>query len=484
MGMLLDIPRAVDNVGMVLSATDLNAMRDNVALVDALTYRTLPCFDSSAGPDTTTPGFGGGTGDPYQSLRRWRGAFRFRTGMTTLTLTGRAIQTQSEVYRVYLNNATGGSPDATITPPVNPFSVTITISGRGYTDGQIIPIEIDIYGNRGTTQAIVVFDIYATPVVYAPSWPGTPTFSTAFDAAKINQLVDAYTWCYGRIAQTPRVPGLVQMYALGPFATADVRPMYYGSVQRSYTADQLLLSVQVVNPATTALQMLVYLGGSLAYTSPSWAPGTYNVDVTLSLSGVSVGNRAEVSVFLKITTAGPVASWKGTRLYCKYFGTSPSTNYPYASMPSAAVGYVDQSVATTAAFLNALSTAVANAKSRIDSNTAVWGRARAMRQYYTAREDHIDVESLQKRAPARFARLGDRLLVRGKKVSIGYGPLSTPSASTKAYYEDYSFQNTGSIIDSETSATQIAYLDSFKGLIPGTAYTIMGFPLEYAEELL
>ncbi|MGA4923548.1 hypothetical protein, partial [Bacillus subtilis] len=77
-------------------------------------------------------------GDPYQSLRRWRGAFRFRTGMTTLTLTGRAIQTQSEVYRVYLNNATGGSPDATITPPVNPFSVTITISGRGYTDGQII----------------------------------------------------------------------------------------------------------------------------------------------------------------------------------------------------------------------------------------------------------------------------------------------------------------------------------------------------------
>lgn len=483
---VLDLPPSfVNNVGLPLSATYLNALRTAAIQLDAWSYRHMPAFDSSAGLDTKTPGY-------YPSappFRIWRGYFKWRTGMTTLTIIGRTASAPAgATLKTYVNDNPVAA-DTIASPLPSTFTRTISISS-GYTDGQIVAVELKIEGS-GTTTAmeVVILDIYADPIVYSSSWPGTPTFAGTYDSGRLNQLINACTWLYERMNTTPMVPNRAQAYALGPFADPAARtyeghyPLYYGSIQRSYTDSYVRIIGTFTNVTSTSIRYRVYLGGSLAFTSSTYGPGTYTIYEKIALSN-TVGTRTELSIFAEVIDAGPnnppSAPWRQSRWSPLLIREEASTSYPYATPPTAfAQGSL--SVATLNSRLNAISTMLANTKTRIDADTHVWGRARAVRRWYGLNE--VTSGNLDKRAPIIFERRGDRVIVAGKGVTIGFGAFQLPSDPSKVA-DDYTFSQTAEAVPADKVQTKTIWLDSIPSLEYGLAYYIQGEGALYAEELM
>src|SRR5689334_19913425 len=92
-------PTFKDSVGQILSSGDLRVLRQNVHTLDGLSFRTMPLLDNSGPSYTGAPG----TYKDTAPFRIWKGYFRFRTGMTTLTIVGRTTATSGITLKVYLN---------------------------------------------------------------------------------------------------------------------------------------------------------------------------------------------------------------------------------------------------------------------------------------------------------------------------------------------------------------------------------------------
>jgi hypothetical protein len=468
-------PTFKDAVDMILGAGDLNVLRQNVALIDALSYRQTNGFDSSSGGGTPTPG-------AYPSappFRVWYGFLRFRSDVTALTITGRISFASTVSLKVYLNgNATAA---ATITSPQTSFTSTITISSLGYADGQIIPIEIRATGSGSTaTGTVVITGIYATPITMS-GWPGVPTFTTAtVNAAKLNQLASAIAWCYNRMALVPILPQRGCIRQLGSFRNG-VTPIWYGSVVRNFTEDILRIQAYITNPYTPSWRYKVYINQSLAYTSDTYGAGDVNIYLPLTLSGVSVGNTAEVSFIQEVLDQGNKANWVFSRWSLHYARTNPSGNvYPAASLPTA-FAHGSLSATTLVSRLDSLATIVAAVKARIDAAPHLWERGYAVRSWYGWDDNTRGV--LPQRAPLHFNRRGSRLVVRGKDVKIAWGVPTTPIHEQGFLdYDNYEFPSTQQIIEGDKVDTKEVYLDSFSGVFVGVRYYLIG-DVSYAEEL-
>jgi len=473
------VPTFYDSVGMILSAADLRAIRRNAAIVDGLSYRQMPCFDSSAGLDTYTVGY-------YPSsppFRIWNGYFRFRSGMTTLTIEGSATPAGSETIKVFLNGS--GTAAATITP-TSSFTQNITISGLGYTDGQIVQVELQVQGSASTATArYVIYDIYASPISFATAWPGVPTFSGTYSALKLNQLSNAAQWLFDRMAATPIVPNLMMRYALGSFGTLpNLRPLWYGSVGRYFSNDIFRLFGVYTNVTDVAQKLYVYINGSLASTLGPFGPGTATISIPVALTH-TLGTRVEASVWEETITPGAVqAAWKQSRFSLTYrYSQADGSGYPYATMPADFSPAVNISAATLDSRLNALATVLNNTKTRIDNTPNIWNRARAVRRWFGKNGEDTQGD-FDARARPFFARQGYRLVVKGKGVSIGFGPITVPSDPQKGpQYDAHTYGKTESVIDGDKVDTKTVYLDSIDGLVPGTTYQLVG-DVQYAEELL
>ena len=490
MSMLEQIGEFVDDRGQLLSATDLAALRSNVALVDSLTYRRTPAFDSSSAFFDGTPGFYYGSNDGQQRWRVWKGAVRWQTGVTTLNVNGRATRSTggSEVLTVYANGVSLGS----ITPTGGAFSFTPGFTG--YADGEIVTIEIRITGSSwGEDGEYVIYGIYVTPITYSPSWPGVPTFAGVYSADKLNQLVEATNWLYGRMAAVPMVANLAIMHQLGPYRlngniTAFGSPMFYGSVLRGYTEDSVTISVYLVNARTPGTRYKILLNGSLVETGPTWGVGVWDTAVVVDLSGVSVGSRAELSIFAEVVTENAAGSPEAFNYWSfAVIRSQPDydsgVTYPYATLDATSAGDSTVSTTTLNSFLNSLSTALSNAKSRIDANSVIFGRSYAMRWPYSPRDRTANVELEQHRARPRLVRLSDRLIISGKDVKLGFGAISVPVKDGDAQYGGYVHQFEEGVIDGNVDETTIVYLESIKGLFPGTAYLGVG-TVKYMAEIL
>lgn len=491
MTLLESIAPFVNDVGQTISATDLAALRANTALVDSLSYRRTPAFDSSSASFSNTPGFYSSSNDGQQRWRVWKGGVRWQTGVTTLNVNGRATRSTggNETLTVYANGVSQG----VITPPAGAFSFTAGFTG--YTDGQVVTIEIRITGSTWAEDgSYVIYGIYLTPIDYTvTSWPGVPTFAGTYSAALLNQLIAAYTWLYNRMAVVPLVANLALMHQLGPFrlngnTTAFGAPMYYGSILRGYTEDTLTISAYLVNAKTPGTRYRVLLNGSNVYTGPTRGVGVWSDPIVISLASVAVGARAEVSIFAEVTSENPAGSQESFNYWSfAVIRAQPDFvggfSYPYASLTATPVGDASISTATLNTFLNSLSTALSAAKTRLDANSVIWGRSYAMRQWYSPRDRTANVGFEQHRSRPRLIRLSDRLIVSGKGVGLGFGAITVPVEEGDPQYGNYVHQFQEEVISGEKEETTIVYLDSIKGLFPGTAYLGTG-SINYMAELL
>lgn len=341
-------------------------------------------------------------------------------------------------------------------------------------------IEIVLSGTHAVTgTAIVFYDIYAEPVTYGVSYPGVPSFSGTYSATKLNQLVDAAAWCYNRMALVPFVPGLAQVYVWRPLQVVEFIEIYRGAILRSFTADALRVQGGIYNVDVVSYKLHVYIGGSLAYSSAATGPGYLDVDLTISLSGVTVGTRAEVVLKLECITPGLTA------IRYSILSVRSEGAYPYASALSTVTGYGDISATSLNTILNAYAAAITTVKSRIDSTTWIFERARAMRKWYepVVSSRRTDAALAHRYVPRFHQRLGDIALVRGKGLKIGWGPVTHPGGEADLGYDKWETTHTETATEADTTATQTVYLDGMKGLYPGSAYFVLG-GADFASEVL
>lgn len=482
------LPIFYPNSEQLDSATDLNRVREAVRLVDGWTFRNDAAFDSSTGLDTGAPGYYDDNADP---LRVWWGAVRFVAGCTTLTIEGRGDQTGAELLKVYIGgtDVSGtGTALGTISLPASVADFSQSFSISGYSDGDVIPIEIRVEGGHTSAGPYIIHDVYLSPISKS-GWVAAPSFASvadATDAAKLNALCTACQWVYERIRLIPFTPRLALYYNLGPFkgpAYGDVqhtnRPMYTGTVGRYDANAELRIAGAVISPTATGWSFQIYLNGALAYTSPTYGVGTQLVDVRLSLSSYTLGSRVRVTILASCTNDGGAQPLRFTRwTFGMIHAVANSSGWSYASLPAAFVG---PSVSVTAEALRAklasLATIVNAAKARIDARPERWARSRALRRHYTRNADSEDL-LLARARPYVMARSGSEFFVKGKDIKLAIGPIAvTPDAEGNGW-EKYTFQSEQTV-DAESGTT--VYLDNFPGLDYGAAFRVLGNPIYAAE---
>lgn len=480
------LPPLTDNVDQLDSATAImEVLRRNVGIVEARSYRLMSTFDSAGPVDTGTP-----LGYPTGTIRLGRWRVRWQTGCTDLRVQGSAANWSAEKIKVYIN----GAAQADITP-ANTWGVTYTPSG--FSDGQIVVVEVYVTGTRPANAFHVVDGVWATPVVYGTTWVAPPTVTTATmcSATALTQIYNAAVWCMNRMGMVPITARRNLRYINGPFKnpadeaapspstlTHGSYPLYYGGVQRNYTADYLRVYGQLINQSSTSLKWYAFVNGTQVYASGAYGPGTYDLAQLIDVSSVlSVGGRGRLSITAQVVDAGARANWLQSKWVFTNIRTEPSSAYPYASLPTA----FDSNALVAETLrdrINALGTILSAVKSRIDAATHVFNRIYAMRDWYGF--DDNTRGNLDKRARPTLYYRGSKLRVRGKNVVLKWGAVSIPTTDARLAFDDYELSQSYTVIDSDQVQEVDLYLDTVPGLTPATLYELHSdAPIEWAGEI-
>lgn len=470
--MIVDLP-APFATGQVLSGYLLNQLRAAAIQVDALSFRQHPAFDSLGGADTASVDLH--TAGDY---RLWWGALRYRTGMTSLVLEGiSASYTSGTTIKLYIN---GGATAALTISAASTWTGTLDIS-TGYSDGDIILLEVRTSGNAIKTSKHLLTDMYATPVAMPDTWPGVPTFTTTYNASQLNQLVSALDWLYRRMDAVPFVPQVGQVYAPGTHKNLDLT-LYSGTVGYYQTNDALRISGNAYILGNPQTGLRVTLNGSVVYNPTTWTVGTTQTfDVSIPLT-YTLGTRAELRIEEDVTIGNP-DTIINTRFDFTRIGTEAnSSGYPVQTAPVVFPENDTIAQTTLTTRLNALASMISTTKTNIDNTGVLWNRIRPFRRRF-AQDDHQNTK-LNRRYPARAMRRGEKLIVRGKGVQMEWGAISVPSTEEDGpQYDKWEYSQKKSITDGDKIETKIVFFDEFPGIFQGVFYTLTG-DIYYAEERL
>jgi hypothetical protein len=463
-------PAFVSDVNLPLSAADLDMLRDAAIALDGLSFRRMNMCTSNVNQRDNEASSWHAASDFRQS---WWG-LRLRTGMTTLTIEG----TTAVRLDFYINGTFNSFQAASA-----PFSKAITLGA--FTDGDILLLEIKTNGNTTRTAKTVIYDVYVGPIVVSSSYAGTPSFAGTYSAALLNQLRTDAQNLYDRINAVPIAP-LVANIMTQATHKAETLEMFAGSVGR-YETSEALRFVGQIYCQNTAEHLELFYGGSLAYTSPTYTVGqsaAFSTPITLTHT---LGTRAEVIVNAVVTSTPALNPPQNFSVYSFTTMRSESGFYPVAAPPTAFTAEESITATTLNTRLNAIAAMLSTVKTRLDTRTDLWNRARACRRVPAI--DDTQVTRNMKRHGCLFQRQGDVLVVRGKGVKIGYGAITvTPPGENEAInYSKFTFayeQSVGSG-DTDKITTETVYLDSLPGLYPGMLYYVYGGPvLEGCWELL
>jgi hypothetical protein len=342
------------------------------------------------------------------------------------------------------------------------------------TDGEVFEVQVRAVFSAGVAPSnakYVVTAVYGTPIAFGTTWPGVPSFSTAWTATKLNQLAAAAEWVYDRASAVPIRPDLAILYGLGPFQGLNL-PMYYGSIGRWFSNSEFWFAGQILNDSSPGLYLEVYFDGVKVYTSVNCPVGVTNLYFNVSLAGYSVGQQIEVGIYLNNTIPAAQSDWSYCRNIFNAMRSQVDTSAVYSTITATPVEDVTVSTATLAAYLNDLSAVVLAAHDRIVNTPAVFNRVWGVRRFFSRYNNFDDIA--QFRGRPRFIRTGHRLTVRGRNVSIGWGPLSVTPGDRNIFDGNYKFLHEQTVIDNDHAETRVVYLDSLPGLEYGMAYYILG----------
>lgn len=481
----LDLPGLfVSDVNIPLSAADLNMLREAAIILDGLTFRRLNacCSNGAQTSDGNTSEFHS-RGDYRQS---WWGLY-YRTGMTTLTIEGKNANQLDFYLGGVFNSSQAAAPGG--------FTKNITLSG--YSDGDVVLLEIKTNGNpsgapAGYTPKYIIYDVYGGPISVSSAWGGVPTFAGTYSATLLNQLTDAAQYIWDRVTAVP-IPAFITSIDVAGSHKLETLKLFDGSVGR-YASNEVLRVLGTIYCRTNAEHYTITYNGSLAHTSATYTAGqTAAISVPIALTHTT-GTRAEVSIASVVednTYALAPGVFSTYRL--QLIRSEPdSSGYATATPPTAFTAEESISAATLNSRLNTIATMLSDAKARLDARPELWNRARAMRRTFA--KDDTQVARNFKRHAATFIRQGDTLIVRGRGVKVAFGAITTAvpdKEDTPIDYKNFSWaveqsvgEGGGGGGNDEKSATAVIPLDTIEGLEPGMRYQVFGQTLEYAGEFI
>lgn len=478
---VLSLPGAfVDDCDVPISSADVNQLRDACVLLDGLTSRRLAACCSSGAQTCGSAADWHPRGDYRQS---WWGGI-FRSGMTTLTIEG-VCDYQLDFYLGgVFNSSQAASPGG--------FTKNITLSG--YSDGDATLLEIKTHGNPSTVPTgyatlYRIDDVYLSPIVVTTAWGGVPTFAGTYNAARLNQLTDAAQYIWERVTAVPIIPVVGGIMIPASHKQETIR-LFDGSVGR-YASNEVLRVYGNLNCRTNAEHVEIYVGGALAYTSPTYTAGqNISIAQTVTLSN-TLGTRTAVAIRAVIEDntyrafPGVFSSYTLPAIRSE----ADSSGYATQAPPTAFTAEESITDTTLNARLNGLATMLSTAKARLDARPELWNRARLTRRVYA--NDDTQVARNFRRYAGNFVRQGDRLVVRGKGVKIGFGAISFKPPEKEGEpinYSDFTWAREESVgTQEDTAQTTIVYLDQIDGLELGMRYYVFGASssaIEVAQEFL
>lgn len=477
--------------GGELSATLLNVIRDNALILDEASRLGRAAFGAQFGESPEN--------NSTNPVRIHRGGFRFVTGATTLTIITESsgIVTGDQLRVIRDGTPTSGYSDGLIsdfTLANGTQTHTITISGAGYADGRVVltqcflrnaggPAEENDWGN------VTIRDAYIGPIGLADAYPGVPTWG-AISAANLNQLSNACDWLVRRVGQRvePLWQGIVRRQ--GPFNDVDIGTQttvrWRGGIPRSALHTALLANVAVQQKMTgTTEQVRLKINGSTVdtWTVPA-VPGDYAHTLDADLSGYSAG----ASLFLEIDhiktaplgSPGDGSRFSLFRVWDEPPGGSPASidelgmRSSYAFGPAGTPGTLQHWLASLGTILTAI-------KARIDANPEIWDRQPLFSARFSIEDDQFALfEAFGVAMNQR--RTGEALVVRGKGITIGYGPGTFKEEFNDVAAQVFENFRTHTAIDADAVETQVVYFATIAGLEPGSPYNLRGVDIYYAAE--
>ena len=459
----------------LLSAAKLNMMRDA-----ALAQSEASRLGGVA--------FCGSYGNPPQNDGTnpniiWRGGFTMVAGATNLAVIVSSNITGTNRLRVHRAGSTVVTTTHSLTATTQTFD--IDISGAGYSNGQIILVEIDLYDSGQGPEdvpwgTIDVLEVSLNTIDISTSWPGVPTFGD-ITAANLNQLANAIDYLTLRMGTRydPLFQGVVRRF--GPFfLQSDVQ--LRGSVRRSPGHGTLIATGYVQREyagATESISLLVS-GSTVATYSVPAAVGQHEWTFTHTLTQAT---DTVIPVIVQYNRTNPdedggglqnINRWSVNEIYTSSDTTAPATLV-------AQVARQRPSFSSLQSWLNSLASIVSATYTRIEANYPAWKRQIAYRARYGRLDQQIWFEPGG--LAMRWRRAGDAIAIRGRGVSIGVGGAEFERTNEVGFYE---FRNTRStsIIPGDATQSVLWFLDNAPGLPSGAPYNLRGTDLFYAAERL
>jgi hypothetical protein len=481
------------STGALLSAWDLSLLRTNAIEIDRLSYINPVAFLSSPAYITANPSRNPKDAYPdavntTDSLRLWRGALRYRSGMTTCSFELKLTKQLSESLHVYINGTDKGNVSTNGSATIN-----VDIS-TGYAAGDVLEVEVRRIGktsasassaNGGNPDNYVVMDVYASPVTVPYSWPGVPTFGTSYSATQLNQMSLACQWLRDALYALPINPQIGYVWK-GITHKPETWDLWHGSIQRNFTNDILRIDGNVTCN-NQAEKINVLLNGSIVGGYPTSGTLSYGQSATfylpISLSSVSVGSKAELKIQIVVTTGNPSGVQDVNSVYnLFYVGIQPDgSGYPVPTVPADFVRGGSIAQTTLTSNLNTICGVLSGVYSRITGNPNTYNRIRAMVRR-PGWDDNQNRSYQSVYVPEFYNRTGSILRIKGKDVKLGWNGFKMSDDPTKPYVYT-GFVREESICAQDKYEAKTIYEDAYKDLQPGTRFFVAGTdPLFAVEE--
>jgi hypothetical protein len=453
--------------GAPLAAADINSLTENARRIDQLSYRGRRAFTGA--------------------MIRWayeydqsptvvmRGAFQFRTGVTNLNIIAEAsFPSGTHTMRVYLNTVLRYSA-TWVTTRTNYF---FAITSYGFADLDIVEVEVH-HEWTGVDGSPVVIDAYVDAMSGGVSAYPTPTSFGAISEANLTALMTAQQWVWDRINRTDQVCFMGSMFAAGyGYDTANEMLLFDGSIEYSNGAGRLMIGIRYEVIANQAERIAVRIDGTQVATEDLAYGEGGEIAFDIDISGYTADTTLRLTI-IQVVLTPPLDGVRelGSRFSITDIFTRRAT-YPAPTLPSLYSPRQSLTFTDLQTALNQIRTITNDAATRVGSALGAFNRQRVFRWQPGA--DDGQNAFFQKVLVAKGRRAHDALWVRGKGLTIGYGPIAIKAIPDQIYEWTPQYEET--LIDGSAFQTRLVYFDQFPGLDFGMDYYIYGERIIYAAE--
>ena len=477
----IDAPLFYD--GTELSASLLNILDDNSEALKNASVIPQPAFDIhralnvQSGKDT------------------WRGGFQYRIGLTTATfiIYSKQVTGQGATDMVIYFNDVEVDRYSSAIGGVNVggfIARNITITGRGYTNFEIVTVRVSPEGTSAEKGVQFVMDAWTDPlsgIVDVGIWDGVPSFGTV-DATKLNQLSNAQDYLGNRLASIPMPLSMGYIQWMGTN-----NPLYpyfrYFTARATNGNNRLKTNVYYICRQTSA-SIVLDVGGVLTTSGPYTLGQTVLVQFDFDM--IAAGLSWNVDYFSRIAEVTHIEAPSdldnnGGKTHSRLDnGPIRMGAISYGLPVPTTESVIGESITinTLQARLNTLAGYASTVYSRMAANPRVFDRATMSRSRYGVNQ--AQNEYWETVFVPSIYRQGDILWVKGQGLKIAYGPVTIEKKSDSKPNDvwGYKFLYEEELLDGDKITQSYFYLDQFKGLYPGMRYFIIGKDVIYAAEHL